>query len=143
MRRRCTCKRGSGMHWANCPALYDTPEKRMERAAHLFGSYESLRARELCDEEGIDDLEREYGAKLARVQRRIREQQNDYGRPEYGARDFSDADRKRWRLMEQDVVEEFLRKELAERPSWPDQAGDWAVDEVYQETGAYFEDCSV
>ncbi len=68
-----------------CPPLAWRKIAPMERAAHLYSSFESWRAEEICQEEGITEADTAAGCKLAQERRRAREiYQATYGSPEYG-----------------------------------------------------------
>ena len=57
-------------HGAHCPSQLRTREQRIERAAHLFASYESQHSRTICQEDGISEEEQREGAALAETRRR-------------------------------------------------------------------------
>ena len=64
----------------------DQTQDQIERAAHLFASFEGWRAREICDEEGIPPSVQGLGAALSakRGDERARDRAY-YGDPAYGA----------------------------------------------------------
>lgn len=72
-------------HAASCPTQLRTLAQRIERAAHLYASFDAEVAQATCERDGVAEGEQRAGAAVAEMRRMERETQTALlGDPAYG-----------------------------------------------------------